>query len=644
MSSAPHISDKVISFCRRGRRKAAGVLDRIRLGMVDLCYRPGLSQPVRDARRYCSSINGRDSALAAAFFRTDPRKVAKRFPEWMESLKKTGEDCDAGRVSIGEAIRLSYSPSFDWSQDPNSGFSFPMTYSRRFKLPQRSDRGDYRLIWEIARLQWCVTWLLAAYLHDRNDWARSARNVFEHFMRSNPLRRGIHWFSAMEVALRLYSWMQADALLSWFAPELRSRDFRVGLIAHASELSRTVTTHWEVPNNHLIIEAAALAVFGALYPDLPQAPEYRQRGREILRDQVLKQTFDDGVNREMSPAYQRFVTESVLIWHFAAVQAGCESGVDDWLNINLDALAALRAPGGLWPMISDSDGGRVIRWEPSRRFGDFDACLYASALALGRAPSSKWEVCAEGVLLAGESREFTNDDRANRWKSRSSGIKVHRNEAAFLVVRGGELGLGGEDYCGHAHSDLGSLHLWLDTEPLLQDSGTERYHGFDENWWLACRRCEAHNVVSVDDREQMTPYGAFGNRELWRCDWTDSEKNGGTLMMSSPCGQRRWKRRYALSDQRLEVNDVILGSTRGRSRIFIPFGVGWKPRKHDNSKIVLNHPRCQREVVFRTKAKGRFETCFYHPDYSARVERVRWTGEITNNISWELSWEPRKST
>src|SRR5262249_40116579 len=39
----------------------------------------------------------------------------------------------------------------------------------------------------------------------------------------------------------------------------------------------------------------------------------------------------------------------------------------------------------------------------------------------------------------------------------SSGLRTHRVAGAFLIVRGGALGLGGEGHAGHAHADLGSL-------------------------------------------------------------------------------------------------------------------------------------------------------------------------------------------
>jgi hypothetical protein len=454
------------------------------------------------------------------------------------------------------------------------------------------------------------------------------------FLRGNPVRQGVHWMSAMETALRLFSWMQSDRLLADYWPDLRSEPFCFGIPLHAAELARTLTTDLPVPNNHLLVEAAALDVVGQLYANLPGSDRWRRRGREILLEQLDRQTHDDGINREASPAYQRFVTEAVLLWWRVGRSTLAARGVAAWLLKNLRALVALRPPNDRWPMLADSDGGKVLRWDLSRPFWDFSAVVHASATVLRRPPSREWVETPEGCLLAGPEDAVARS-RDCGWATGSSGIRVHRLGAAHLIVRGGELGLGGEGYSGHAHCDLGSLHLWLQRTPLLEDTGTLSYNGTDSGGWFAYRRSDAHCVVRVGREEQFTPVHPFNNVRLWRCEWLDFGEAEGHLRMSSPDGQIAWERRYVLRPDGLQVIDTCNSDEWASS--FLPLGRGWQASE-EGAVWRLRHRDVSIPVRLQCDVPGELDEVPIHPEYGTSQSRSRWRASFRKTLTWSLTW------
>jgi len=596
-------------------------------------YIPQLSQPSRYAHRH--TLNILRSLQKTPWIAEDPQHLASRFPEWADRLHAFGAACANHTVSLNEVTTAHIHLPFDWNRDWQTGAMAPTWYSPCIN-PLRLEGFDYRRVWETARLQWCVLLLLAAHVHHERSWAELARHAMIDFLNQNPIRRGLHWTSAMEVALRLFSWMQADSLLGMKWPDLRDELFCSGISLHASELSRTLTNKLAVPNNHAIIEAAALATVGLLYPALPDSHNWLTNGSQILVEQLKRQTHDDGINKEMSFGYQRFTTEAVLLWHFVTSRLGKPSRVEDWLAKNLQALAAFRPSNGLWPMISDSDGGRVFRWDPGADYWNFDPILYASAVGLNRQLSPEWEQSPEGVLLAG----FPANDTVSQnepWISGSSGLRCHRIGCAYLIVRGGHLGLGGEHWAGHAHSDLGSLHLWLDATPVIEDSGTFAYCGVDADGWLPFRRSEAHAVVQVGDEEQFIPESLFQNRFQWKCHWVMIQDDQGCIQVSSPDNKICWQRHFTIKSQQLVVVDTILESPIEGAQAYLPFGIGWEPRK-ENDDWLLFSCNSKYKVRLSSAAPGSFDRFPIHPTFGITKPRFRWTTRFHKTNTWSLAW------
>src|SRR5690606_34974547 len=94
------------------------------------------------------------------------------------------------------------------------------------------------------------------------------------------------------------------------APELFERNpLALRQLHHHQEyLSRLLSTGSSA-NNHLIAEAAGLAVAGLAFPWFAPSPRWASRGLEVIVAELERQTDGDGLNRELASEYHGLVLE-----------------------------------------------------------------------------------------------------------------------------------------------------------------------------------------------------------------------------------------------------------------------------------------------------------------------------------------------
>ncbi len=420
--------------------------------------------------------------------------------------------------------RVSYPGAIDWNTDPVTGQTWPLLQLHRLDrwLWASSMPADLKYVWELNRHQFLVSLGLAFRLTADDRYALKFNEIIDDWIRANPLQRGINWYSSLEVAIRVLSWLMAFQLFRGAAPFRRHAGaaFLKSLYSQVAYLDSHLTDDWAVPNNHLIGESAVLTLAGVLLSDFSEAETWRARGLRILTDQVARQTFSDGVNKEQAAGYQGFVIEFLL----PVVLAGRRGLLDrvpsleDALQRMMDYIAAITAPDGTVPLWGDSDDGHAFVICPGRRFSDFRPLIAQGSLLFNR---SDWKFVAktppvELLLLWGEQG-------LDQWRSLSGAVPAYRsrafeeggivvlrdgwNEASdFAVFRCGPFGLGELGPCAHAHCDLLSFQLWLRGQPCFIDSGTYTYH---EALRDAFRATGAHNTLMIDSFEQARPQGAF---------------------------------------------------------------------------------------------------------------------------------------
>ncbi|MGH3517718.1 MAG: alginate lyase family protein [Haloechinothrix sp.] len=412
----------------------------------------------------------------------------------------------------------------DWSFDPRTGRRAP-TDAYAFDIAYRDEEavGDIKQIWEPSRHQH-LTVLAAAFAVSGDD--RYACRVADHlksWWAANPPLRGVHWVSGIELGIRLLSWVWVRRLLDGWpgAPGLfEDHPEALHQIWHHQRWLAALPSRGSSANNHRIAEAAGQFVAACAFGWFPESARWRAEAMRSLDEQLRRNTFGSGLNRELATEYHGLVMELGLA---AAVEADA-AGVPVPESTRLvllrmtDALAAIVDTRLRPPRQGDADDGHglIVDGAGTNR--------WASLLATGDALFGRlaWWPAIDGgdvrtPLLAALAR------RTKPAAVRPARRPAHFADAGLTILRVPDGDSAGEIWCrcdggphgflsiaAHAHADALSLEVRHDGIDVLADPGTFCYHGEPE-WRSYFRSTLAHNTLQLDDTDQSTSGGPF----LW---------------------------------------------------------------------------------------------------------------------------------
>ena len=438
---------------------------------------------------------------------------------------------DAERVCHHE-FRISdqsfkFPERINWHLDPVTGESWPKQYTRLMERWFWTEKRSYDpiLVWGLNRHQHFATLGKAYRLTGDEKYAVECASQIKSWVRDNPCDIGINWFDALEIALRLISWTIAFHMMktSDAFVNLGGECFIKSLYQQAHFLSEHLSVYEPVPNNHLIGEVTALILVGAMFPEFKDSEEWVQRGLDILEREIEKQNFDDGVNKEQSPSYQRFVLDftllALLLSEWNAI--GEVPLTRRYTERMLDYIMHATGPDGRVPMIGDSGDIRGYKLSSGDNTWDFREKLAIGAVLYQRGDfkyvskrfgeEAFWLLGRRGLetfkKLQAEApdRISVSFPKGGHYIIRDS----WEESSDFCLLRCGEFGLGGEGFCAHSHCDLLSFVLWIEGKPVIVDSGTYIFQG---PWRDYFRLTPAHNTLLIDGKEQAVPDGYFA----WR--------------------------------------------------------------------------------------------------------------------------------
>ncbi len=217
--------------------------------------------------------------------------------------------------------------------------------------------------WESNRFQWLVGYAQRYALEKEEGLARIIIDILKDWIEKNRPFRGINWSDSLELSLRLISWSWIYFLIK--DASAFDRDFEDLFLRDVyfhSHIIEARLSKYSSANNHLIGEAAGLFISGVLFPSLKGADRWLETGKSILEREIERQVYPDGVSKEQSVHYHRFVIELYVI----ALTLGKKNGISfsrgtisrlekmcEFLRCMMDE------EGGLLP-IGDSDGGCAI--------------------------------------------------------------------------------------------------------------------------------------------------------------------------------------------------------------------------------------------------------------------------------------------
>ena len=481
----------------------------------------------------------------------------------------------------------------DWFLDPVTGRRAPQV-EYCFTVDHRSEdvTGNVKQVWELSRLHHLTVLATAFALSGDERYAERAASHLRSWWAKNPFLSGVHWTSGIEAGLRLISWVWVRRLLAGWAgaAELFEQNevARAQIWWHQHYLA-SFRSRGSSANNHVIAEAAGLLVASLAFDWFADSPHWRENAADVLQEELEKNTFPSGVNREMAFDYHGFVAELTVVAAAEADWAGRPLPTDLWALLfrMLDAGAAtvdvrLRAPRQ-----GDGDNGTALVLDPPA------VERWPGLLAVGHAlfETPRWwppvpPTVASTVLASltdGRRTPPCSEQRPSRYTD--AGVTLIRSapsDGKEIWCRCDAGPHGFLSIAAHAHADALAVEVRYDGTDVLADPGTYCYHG-EPGWRSYFRSTLAHNTVEVGGQDQSASGGPF----LWTRHAqssmtgleTDEEGNvtswsalhDGYRSLTPPVRHHR-SVKLASRHRELEIVDSI--ETSGRHTVRLAFHLG----------------------------------------------------------------------
>ncbi|MCG3128933.1 MAG: hypothetical protein CHACPFDD_03829 [Phycisphaerae bacterium] len=483
--------------------------------------------------------------LPVGFWRdapSDPREAA-----WRDALlRRAGRVCDH-RLKLFDLADCDVGSPIRWNHEHKAGIDTPMTPAYTIDYRDHRVTGDCKFVWEPNRCQHLVV-LGRAYraTGDARFAAEAARQI-ESWIDACPFGHGMNWRSPLELGIRLINWTWTLDLISeaGVVDERLTRRIVSSVYLHLLEITRKYS-YGSSANNHLIGEAAGVYVATRYFRALDRAASWAAEARRTLEQEILRQTYDDGVNREQALGYHLFSMQFFLIAALVGRKVGdsFSNTYSTTLARMLDFVDALSQGADVLPMYGDADDGIVLDLADDPLAAHPWLAAGATLLA-DEGPRPADGHAAESVLwLMGQNAApRCAGSAAERREAHTLASRAFPSAGIYLLQAGradspervsvsldcGELGFG--PIAAHGHADALSVTLRAFGGDVLVDPGTFDYFTYPE-WRAYFRSTRAHNTVEIDGLDQSETLGLFlwGARATAHCiEWRPSD-SGGTVV------------------------------------------------------------------------------------------------------------------
>ena len=449
-----------------------------------------------------------------------------------------GDICLFGKdMKLGDRI--------DWSRDPLTGRSWPRIFWADIDVRDGQSISGVKWVWELNRHHHLITLAKAYFLSGKERYAEAVCEQLENWIEDNLPGVGVNWTSSLELAIRLINWSWSLAFIrrSSALTSTLLQTILKSIAEQAARVSRHLSAYSSA-NNHLIGEAAGLAVVGLCFPWLANANKWRDTGLTILERELEQQIYPDGVPAEQAISYLGFVLDfNLMVWELAEQNGFTVPPI--WykrLEAACDFLQHVMDEKGNVPAIGDSDDGWVVQLDDRLEVNNYRSILATAAVLLNRADfkasAGEWDEKSHWLLgNAGFSAYQalpSNGPPIGSRAFRTGGYCVMRAPGQVTTFDCGPLGY--LSTAAHGHADALSITISVDGQPFLVDPGTYAYQEGGA-WRDYFRSTAAHNTVTVDRRDQSEMQGTFlwGSKAVarllnWRTtvayDFAVAEHNG----------------------------------------------------------------------------------------------------------------------
>lgn len=417
----------------------------------------------------------------------------------------------------------------------------------------------------------------------------------EDWIREHPMDKGRVGWEPYPTSLRLMNWC------GYFFGRHRERTdaeeaFREVLWQSVWRQAEWLTRHLEfhLLGNHLLENAAALCLAGACFNGA-DAQRWLDRGLQILREQTDEQILDDGMHFELSPMYHSRICYLFLMLVNTG-NAQVAAVVQPVLGKMLEALRCVTHPDGDIALLSDSAFGIYNKPQDLREYGE--------------------------SLGIPDNRE-SGMDAPGAWALPEAGYYGFRSDGGdYLICDAGRIG---PDYIpGHAHADVFSFEISLNSQRVIVDSGVHDYEQSEERTY--CRSTRAHNTVEIEGHDQAEMWGAFRvarRGHVCELDWEPSKEgfelsarhDGYQRLPGRPIHHRKFQYRCGKD---LKITDSISASRPIKCRSYLHLHPDCICDRKDDQTLLVRYPRGAFRIQYAGQGRLECRDGWYYPEFNTR--------------------------
>ena len=471
-----------------------------------------------------------------------------------------------------------------WNAGFQTGNSWPEEpFSPTINISQRVDIGDIRTNWELNR-HFQFTALAKTYYCTREEkYLSELRELFYNWNDHNLFLHGVEWTSAMELAIRVNSWTYALAFLkNSECEEKLLNDIEHGILVMADYILKH-RARYSSANNHLIVEMYAVALVGII----TGYSAWYDEAIKILTEELVRQNYSDGVNKEMSLHYQSFIMEAYgLLW---LLMTKNKISIPEVWKTYLKAMTEFIADStddfGTTMEFGDSDEGKILDLNGKIENHYHYVMNLMGCLLNQKYTDTPWHENLRWIVpeaLKTEKEKYVPGLVCSRKKGGYTFLRS-KDRRVLIGIDHGDLGYG--SIAAHGHPDALSFQMFIDGTPALVDSGTYNYHITPEERDYF-RSTAAHNTVMINGQEQSEMLGPFMWGEKANADLERVKENNNRIIIRTICLESNGThaRRYEYDQEKvLEIYDDI-GMNEGKLFLHISSEC---MVKHDNNSAKI---------------------------------------------------------
>jgi len=335
----------------------------------------------------------------------------------------------------------------------------------------------------------------------------------------------------MEIAIRVNSWIYTYCFLNKAFEKYNLennkilKDISRGIIVMADYIVKH-RAKYSSANNHLIVEMYAVGMSGIFFDYKP----WVKLAFNILTEELPRQNYADGVNKEMSLHYQSFVMEAygLLMIEMKHNHIKIPQIWEEYLMHMSEFMCDCCGEYGETVVFGDNDEGKILDLSGEH----FEHYRYVLDLMGSVLPKrySKMENIHENLcwILEGDSQDSVlqkhcyYSPEVKCYKEGGYTLWRSKNNKVLIGIDHADLGFG--SLAAHGHADALSFQMFIEGMPVFVDPGTYNYH-VPKKMRDDLRATANHNTVCVDGANQAEILGPFLWGKRYECEEAEVQEN-----------------------------------------------------------------------------------------------------------------------